>query len=319
MVPGGLARVTGGNVYDLAVIDAMRERGWTVEVGEPGAVRAERHDVAIIDSFGFRHGRPQTEVPYVALVHQVPSASAGYPAPTVQERDILRFASLVVTASDWLHDHLRPYAKAEVVAVHPGRDRAWAVGGPATDADAVLCVANASPGKGVPEVIEAFDRAAPADARLVLVGDLEVDADEARRIREALGAASVPVVTTGVVDGPELARLYATGRVLVTGSRYEGRPLGVIEAMASGVPVVGFDVPGLRELVRPGRDGLLARDGDVEDLASSLRDLLADRDLAAAMGRTARRRASEWPTWAETGARFADVLGDFLDRSTSAR
>src|SRR5436309_4864676 len=106
--------------------------------------------------------------------------------------------------------------------------------------------------------------------------------------------------------------------VFVTGTRYEGRPIAVIEAMASGVPVVGFDVPGLRELVRPGRDGLLAGDGDVDDLASSLRDLVGDRILAAAMGRAARRRALEWPTWEKTGGRFAHLVAGLLEGQPNA-
>jgi glycosyltransferase involved in cell wall biosynthesis len=83
--------------------------------------------------------------------------------------------------------------------------------------------------------------------------------------------------------------------------------------------VVGFDVPGLRELVRPGRDGLLARDGDAEDLARSLADLFAEPELAAAMGRAARKRAVEWPTWEETGVRFADAAAAVFDQESVAR
>jgi glycosyltransferase involved in cell wall biosynthesis len=317
VVPGGLHSVTGGNVYDAAVIRVMLDRGWTVEVVEPGDSRMSDADLVVVDSLAFRYGRPQTDTPYVALAHQVPSAVAGYPAPTVQERDVFRFAALVVTVSDWLRDHLRGYTPAEVVAVHPGRDRAWAPDGPSPDADAVLCVANASPGKGVPESIEAFDRAAPDDLRLLLLGDLEVDPVESNRVRRALEGSSSRIVTTGVVDPAGLSRLYARGRALLTASRYEGRPIAVVEAMASGLPVVGFDVPGLRELVRPGRDGLLARDGD--DLARSLGDLFAGPGLADAMGRAARKRALEWPTWEETAARFADVVASLLDQPTRAR
>jgi glycosyltransferase involved in cell wall biosynthesis len=84
-----------------------------------------------------------------------------------------------------------------------------------------------------------------------------------------------------------------------------------MEAMASGVPVVGYDVPGIGELVRHGRDGLLARAGDVEDLTICLRDLVTDPELATAMGRAARRRSAEWPTWAETGQRFVEAMDQF--------
>ena len=161
----------------------------------------------------------------------------------------------------------------------------------------------------MPETIDAFSRANLDEVRLLLVGDMAAHPEESVRVRDALASSRGRVETAGVVDAATLSGLYAEARALLIASRYEGRPIAVIEAMASGVPVVGFDVPGLRELVRPGRDGLLAGDGDVDDLASSLRDLVGDRVLAAAMGRAARRRALEWPTWEETGARFADLSG----------
>src|SRR5207302_2294269 len=78
VVPGGLDRISGGNVYDLAAIAAMRERGWEVAVRDPGDLDPETCDLAIIDSLAFRSGRPQQHVPYVALAHQIPSAVVGY-------------------------------------------------------------------------------------------------------------------------------------------------------------------------------------------------------------------------------------------------
>jgi glycosyltransferase involved in cell wall biosynthesis len=313
LVPGGIDRITGGNVFDRAVVDVLRARDWTVEVREPRDLEGS-WDLLVVDSLGFRFGRPQTKVPYVALAHQLPSSVAGFPGASVQERDVLRFAALVVTAGEWLRDALAPYTPVEVVTIPPGRDRSWAPDGPSPDAGDVLCVANAMPGKGVVEAVEAFGGAARQGVRLVIVGDLEADREEAERVRDALGRCTAPVETVGVVDADELSALYARARLLLTGSRYEGRPVAVIEAMASGVPVVGFDVPGLRELVRPGRDGLLALPGDVTDLSSALGDLLDEPDLAAAMGRAGRRRALGWPTWEETATRFAGVLESLLDQ-----
>jgi glycosyltransferase involved in cell wall biosynthesis len=141
-----------------------------------------------------------------------------------------------------------------------------------------------------------------------VVGDVDVDPDEAARVRTALDRCPGPVDLAGVVDPPELSRRYAAARVLLTASRYEGRPIAVTEAMASGVPVCGFDVAGVRELVRHNTDGLLARDGDADDLAASLRDLASDPDLATAMGHAARGRAMRWPTWKESAARFAEAI-----------
>jgi glycosyltransferase involved in cell wall biosynthesis len=276
-------------------------------VGEPNDDYSS-YDCLVVDSLAFRFGRPQTSIPYVALMHQLPSAVLGYPEPTVQERDVLRFADLVVTVSEWLREQVARYSSGRIVVVPPGRDRAWAREGPDDGADTVLSVADARPGKGVPEAVEAFALASPHHTRLVLAGDLEVDTEESERVRKALDRCDAQVEVAGVTTPSELAGRYARARVFLTGTLYEGRPIAVGEAMASGVPVVGFDVPGLREMVRPGRDGLLAPAGDVEDMAGCLHDLLEQRDLAAALGRSARHRALQWPTWAETAERFADAL-----------
>lgn len=73
----------------------------------------------------------------------------------------------------------------------------------------------------------------------------------------------------------------------------EGLPLGVLEAMASGVPVVATTVAGSPEAVRDGIDGLLVPPRDVCALANALRHLLADRETRYEMGVAGRNRAVE--------------------------
>src|SRR5437588_10424133 len=171
IVPGGLDRVTGGNVYDLAMIEELRARDWAVSVVGVDDRGADQ-GLLVVDSLAFRFGRPQGRTPYVALVHQIPSAAAGFPEPSVQERDVFRFAALVITVSDWLAEHVSRFVNAPVVVVPPGRDRTPTTRQPAEEADSTLVVANAVPGKGLPDAIDAFARASAPGMRLVLVGDL---------------------------------------------------------------------------------------------------------------------------------------------------
>jgi glycosyltransferase involved in cell wall biosynthesis len=76
--------------------------------------------------------------------------------------------------------------------------------------------------------------------------------------------------------------------------------------MASGVAVVGYSGPGIGEVV--GAEGMLVRAGDAGELARFLAILWNDPNLAQGLGEKGRRRAQRWPTWAETGERFADLL-----------
>jgi glycosyltransferase involved in cell wall biosynthesis len=101
--------------------------------------------------------------------------------------------------------------------------------------------------------------------------------------------------------------------VFVTASRYEGWPIAVAEAMASGVPVVGFDVAGVRELARHGEDGVLVPAGDLDGLARALRRVWTDDSLRERMGRAARTRARGWPTWRDAARRFVEALETVVD------
>jgi glycosyltransferase involved in cell wall biosynthesis len=305
VVPGALRRLSGGNRYDREAIDALRRAGWSVDVVEPGEASGSA-DLLILDSLAFRHGALESEAPVLALAHQLPGEVEGGTASDA-ERAALSSVAAVVAVSEWLAATVRALTDVPVQVIPPGRDGAWAPDGPEEDADLVLCVGNAVPGKGVPDAIEAFLAADVPDAMLVVAGDLSWDEGEAERVRAAAEGAPDRVEVAGRLPREELSVRYRRSRLLLTASRYEGWPIAVAEAMASGLPVAGFDVPGVRELARPELDGLLAPRGDVAALAGAVSRLWSERELARRLGASARKRALAWPTWGETGGRFVEV------------
>jgi glycosyltransferase involved in cell wall biosynthesis len=87
----------------------------------------------------------------------------------------------------------------------------------------------------------------------------------------------------------DVAELLARCGVFVLSSDFEGLPLSVIEAMRAGLPTVASDVGGMRELVAPGRTGMLFAPRDHVALRSHLESLLAAPERRDTLGATARR------------------------------
>lgn len=95
------------------------------------------------------------------------------------------------------------------------------------------------------------------------------------------------VIFTGEVPWPEVAQYLAAADVFVFPSRFEGLPNAVMEAMASGLPVVASDIPPHRELIEHGRTGFLASDS--ESMARFAGELVQDEALRHEVGESGRR------------------------------
>ena len=143
--------------------------------------------------------------------------------------------------------------------------------------------------KGVPVLLRALARVAerrPA-ARLALVGDGPERGAIEREARR-LGIAD-RVEFLGYLDQEAVAAELARSDLFVLPSFAEGVPVVLMEAMASGLPVVATRVAGVGELVEDGVSGRLVAPGDEGALAQAIEAMLADRDGRAAMAQAGRR------------------------------
>jgi glycosyltransferase involved in cell wall biosynthesis len=155
----------------------------------------------------------------------------------------------------------------------------------------IAAVARFHPVKDHATLLRAFAivAAARTDVDLLLAGDGPLRADLTSLV-ERLGIAE-RVRFLGVrSDVPDL--LQAVDVFTLT-SLSEAASLTLLEAMAASLPVVVTDVGGNPEIVRHGREGLLAPRGDAEAIASALLVLLNDPATAAAMGEAGRHRVEE--------------------------
>jgi len=115
----------------------------------------------------------------------------------------------------------------------------------------------------------------------------------------------------GFVDGEKKVSLLKGSRFCVCPSRREGLGLANIEALAAGKPVVAFDVDGISDIIEPGKNGLLAKPGDSEDLASKMQILLRDENLRERMGRQALRMARKYD-WRQIAKKYESLYCDMV-------
>lgn len=158
----------------------------------------------------------------------------------------------------------------------------------------------------VPEVIEAFARvtAVVPDAQLVLVGENRTHPHVDPHAVAASHGISDRVDWRNYVSDEELDRLYASARVFVFLSTYEGFALTPFEAIARGVPPVLLDTPVSREIYGDAAC-LVPRDRDA--IAAALVSLLVDEHAHGTLTATGRRRLAEF-TWARTAATVRTAL-----------
>jgi len=113
---------------------------------------------------------------------------------------------------------------------------------------------------------------------------------------------------------------YRAADLFVLPSIREGLPVALLEAMASGLPVVASRLPGSTDaVIDDGRNGVLVPPGDAAAFADAMRNLLIDRERASALGEAARRRIVADFSADRTATQWADAYREVMaNRSASA-
>ncbi len=155
--------------------------------------------------------------------------------------------------------------------------------------------------KGVHVLLAALTQV-PDEVVLHVVGRGELVA-EYKALTAKLGLLGRVTFHTDVSDD-DLPTMVRSARlfVLPSVSGPENGPLVVLEAMASGVPVLATRIPGVREMLRDGELGPLAQPGDPEDLARHIEGLQAAHRELSALGKGARKHVEEHHDWSTVAA-----------------
>lgn len=156
----------------------------------------------------------------------------------------------------------------------------------------ILFLGRLGQGKGTYDLLQAVARIRPKfpDIELQCGGDGELE-QVTNRAKELGIGENVKIL--GWVQGDEKQRRIDEASIYVLPSYHEGMPMGVLEAMASGVSVITTQVGGIPDVIESGVDGILIEPGDVKALAQALESLLGDADLRTSIGLAARQKIVE--------------------------
>ena len=238
--------------------------------------------------------RPFVRRPLVVTVH---GNADVYELPRAMEpvtRAVLTRADAVVSVSHDLAHYLQDVMKVPNVTVIPnGVDVDLFHPGSRSGADlALFSISRLVPRKNVDVLIAAVEQLAREGAPLSLV--IAGTGPEEDKIRRLAEQSSGCVRFVGFIDEARKREILSDTDVFVQLSTREGLSIAALEALASGVPCVVSDLPGVREPVSPGQTGWYVADPEnVQSVVAALRRVLGDRERLPDMKRACRRIAVE--------------------------
>ena len=168
----------------------------------------------------------------------------------------------------------------------------------------LLCVGRLGHEKNIAQLKRVL-REVPG-TRLAVVGDGPARGELEREFR------GTPTVFTGLLQGEELAEAYASADAFVFPSTTETLGLAMIEALASGLPVIAARSGAAHEVVSEGESGFLYEPGSSESFVRAVRRVLGDEDTRSRLARGA-RAAAEGRTWEASTAALRGYYREAMD------
>ncbi len=179
-------------------------------------------------------------------------------------------------------------------------------------APCVLFVGSLIPRKGLSFLVEAAKQIIKeqTDTKFLIVGEGPLKGQLTATIADA--NLKDNFLFLGNLKEDMLPAVYNCADVFVLPSIQEGQGIVLLEAQASGTPVVAFDIGGVNEAVRNGETGLLVKRGNAGELADALLKVLGNSALREEMGSSGRRFVTENFTWDICAQRMLEVYREAL-------
>lgn len=178
----------------------------------------------------------------------------------------------------------------------------------------VLYIGRVDPEKSIGIVLDAFSQVIQKipTAELVIIGD-GADKSRLEKVASSLNLLG-NVRFLGRVLPPELYELYRAGQVFATASETETQGIVLIEAAATGLPLVAVDAGAVKEICQNNKNGFLCQPGDSSAIAKGLIKILSDSDLQKKMSSSSLEIAKTHDL-NHTLKRFEEIYQQVIDKS----
>jgi glycosyltransferase involved in cell wall biosynthesis len=170
----------------------------------------------------------------------------------------------------------------------------------------VMFAGTVTPRKGVLELMKAAELLNRKDV-LFFVGNLDLDREYARKVVEYAKCKGVNAKFTGFVPYEDLKALYSACDIFVLPSFEEGQGVVLLEAMASGKPLIGSKVGGIPMQIKHGWNGFLVEPGNAKQLAENIRYLVENESERRKMGRNSKKLAEDEFDWEKVSEKYLKV------------
>ena len=236
-----------------------------------------------------------TRIPIIGTVHRAEVAPVSNPISIIRKHVLARFNRIVAVSN-----HTKSLAvsagveESKISVIYNSCDERVFFHGKdkviernkhnfTTNDNLILFVGNLIKRKGLSSLIESLNilQSKLSDFTAIIVGQGE-DFEELKLLVDKYGLNS-HVKFYGRVPKATLSGLYTAADVFVLPSTSEGHSVALLEAMASGLPIVASDIEGNRESVEDGVNGFLFRTGSSENFAEKLAMVLSDPKLKKMM------------------------------------
>ena len=339
-VPAPFKTISGGHVYDRAMVGGLRALGHDITVAALAGAHPLADDTArqaaaeaaaslpdgarlLIDGICLPAFAPLFDTllarDAAVLVHHPTALETGHSDDerhrlrTIERELLPRLRRIVVTSADTAHRLAAEFGVAaeRIRVVEPGIPDAPRSPGPASeDGCMVLSIGTLLPRKGHDVLLRALARLPDLDWTLSIAGGErdEAYAAELRALTDALGVAA-RTRFVGELEPEALEPLWRRAGVFALATHYEGYGMAVAEALRRGVPVAVTSGGAVAALVPP-EAGVIATPGDHVALSNALRRMILDAPLRRAMAAAAWTHGRGFPDWDAQARRLAAALED---------